>query len=227
MIRCVQVSKRYPAGRGDELAALSDVNLCLNGEGAVVFRGPSGSGKTTLLRLLGCLSRPSSGRIWIDDREVSGLSEGLLTEVRRECFGFVFQDFQLIHGLSALMNVMVPLYPSLLRWRALRGRAMELLAELELAPRASERVEHLSAGEQQRVALARALVNNPRYLVADEPTAHLDTRLSGRFLGLVEDLKRQGRTVLIASHDPLVCESAVTSRVVALRDGRIQGEAVP
>lgn len=224
MIRCAHVSKLFRAGRRERFAALQDVSLSINGEGTVVFRGPSGSGKTTLLRLLGCMSRPTSGRIWIHQREVSGLSEGVLAELRRQYFGFVFQDFQLIHGLSALRNVMLPLYPTTLRGREIRARAMRWLADLELAPKALEPVEHLSGGEQQRVALARALVNDPEFLVADEPTAHLDTTLSRRFMSLVEILKRQGRTVLIASHDPLVCDSAVTNRVVLLRDGQVQSE---
>ncbi len=224
MIHLAKVSKVFKAGRADGVTAVKEVSLSINGEGTVVFRGPSGSGKTTLLSLVGCMSRPTSGRIWINDTEVSSLSERFLADLRRQYFGFIFQGFQLVPGLSALTNVMLPLYPCAQCLRQLRSKAMRLLAELELDSKATQRVEHLSGGEQQRVALARALINDPEILVADEPTAHLDTALSHRFMDLVDHLKRQGKTVLMASHDPLVFDSPVTNRVVTLRDGCLQAE---
>jgi len=222
VIQMTNVSKVFNAGRVNGVAALKEISLSINGEGTVVFRGPSGSGKTTLLSVLGCMSRPTTGRIWIKDTEVSGLSERLLTDLRRRYFGFIFQDFQLIHGLSALANVMLPLYPLECSLRTIRGKAMRLLAELEMGSKATEPVEHLSGGEQQRVAVARALVNEPEFLLADEPTAHLDTTLSQHFMDIVDRMRRQGKTVIMASHDPLVCESAVTNRVMNLRDGFLQ-----
>lgn len=222
MIQLSEVSKVFNAGRSNAVVALKEVNLSINGEGTVVLRGPSGSGKTTLLTVLACMSRPTTGRIWIGPTEVSGLSERFLAELRREYFGFVFQGFRLIHGLSALNNVILPLYPGTESRQKLCSRAMGLLAEFEMESKAMERVEHLSGGEQQRVALARALVNNPRFLVADEPTAHLDTRLSQHFMEIVDVLRRQGKTVLMASHDPVVCDSPVTRRVITLRDGCVQ-----
>ncbi len=212
----------FNAGRPNRLAALRDITLSLNGEGTIVLRGPSGSGKTTLLSLLGCMSRPTSGRIWINDAEVSSVSERFLAELRRHYFGFVFQGFQLLHGLSALTNVMLPLYPARDGLRKIRDQAMRLLTDLEMGSKATEPVERLSGGEQQRVALARALVNDPEFLVADEPTAHLDTTLASRFMDIVDGLRRRGKTIIMASHDPLVCESPITNRVVALRDGRLQ-----
>lgn len=221
MIHLVHVSKVFGTASSGTVAALRDINLSFNGEGTIVVRGPSGSGKTTLLALLGCLSRPTAGRIWIHDTEVSGLSERRLGDLRRRYFGFVFQDFQLIHGLSALTNAMLPLYPVEPSLGKIRAKALDLLTDLGLGSRVSTRVEHLSGGEQQRVALARALVTDPGFLVADEPTAHLDRNLSQQFLSLVEGLRRRGKTVLMASHDPLVCESPVTRRVITLRDGRL------
>ena len=222
MIQLSKVSKVFNVGKANGVVALKEIDLSINGEGTIVFRGPSGSGKTTLLSVVGCMSRPTAGRIWINGREISGLSERFLAELRRHHFGFVFQDFQLIHGLSALANVMLPLYPGPESRRKLRSRALGLLQDLEMESKAAEPVEHLSGGEQQRVALARALVNDPQFLVADEPTAHLDTRLSNRFMEIVEGLRQKGKTVLMASHDPLVCDSSVTRRVVLLRDGSVQ-----
>lgn len=222
MIQLSNVSKVFNDGKPNGVTALRDINLAINGEGTIVFRGPSGSGKTTLLSLVGCMSRPTSGRIWIKDTEISGLCERFLADIRRRYFGFVFQDFQLIPGLSALTNVMLPLYPEAQSTRQIRSRAMDLLTDVELGAKAMEPIQHLSGGEQQRVALARSLINDPEFLVADEPTAHLDSTLSQRFMEIVDALRKQGKTVLMASHDPLVCDSPVTRRVIALRDGCLQ-----
>jgi putative ABC transport system ATP-binding protein len=189
-----------------------------------VFRGPSGSGKTTLLALVGCMARPSSGRIFVQGREVTSLPERFLTAVRRRTFGFVFQQFHLVRGVSALENVMLPAYPLGERRSDLIHRALGLLESLGIRDRASARADWLSGGEAQRVAIARALVNDPAVVVADEPTAHLDTRVSREVLGILAGLRDRGRTVLVASHDPLVHESPLVDRVVAMRDGRLEGE---
>jgi putative ABC transport system ATP-binding protein len=134
-------------------------------------------------------------------------------------FGFVFQQFNLVRGISALENVMLPVYPTGQHRSAIRKRAAELLADFGVSHRAPERVELLSGGEQQRVAIARALVNSPRVLIADEPTAHLDTALSREFLDIAASLKAAGTTLIIASHDPLVCQAPFVDRVVEMRDG--------
>jgi putative ABC transport system ATP-binding protein len=149
------------------------------------------------------------------------LPERFLTEIRRSTFGFVFQQFNLIKGLSARDNVMLPAYPLGGDWRALHERAETLLDSLKLGHRRDARVEWLSGGEQQRVAIARAMINDPEVVIADEPTANLDTALSREFLAILESLKAQGKTILLTSHDPLVVESAVVDRVISLRDGRV------
>ena len=187
--------------------------------------GPSGSGKTTLLTLLGCLARPTRGRVRLRDEDVSGLPERFLTEIRRRTFGFVFQQFNLVRGLSALDNVMLPAYPLGLPYGQLREKAENQLAGLDLGHRRDARVEWLSGGEQQRVAIARALINDPEVIIADEPTANLDTALSRQFLDILSRLIDEGRTVLLTSHDPLVVESSVVDRVVRLRDGRLVDSA--
>jgi putative ABC transport system ATP-binding protein len=221
MIELSGIRKAFNQGRENELWALSGIDLTIGERQTTVLFGPSGSGKTTLLTIVGCLARPTSGRVRLEGQDISGMPERFLSQIRRRTFGFIFQQFNLIRGLSALENVMLPAYPLGGDWHELRERAASLLDSLELAHRRDSRVEWLSGGEQQRVAIARALVNDPRVVIADEPTANLDTALSKEFLGLLESLRAQGRTVLLTSHDPLVVESRMVERVVKLRDGRI------
>jgi putative ABC transport system ATP-binding protein len=221
MIELDDIHKAFNQGQPNEYWALSGIDLTLAAHEVTVFSGPSGSGKTTLLTLLGCLARPTRGRVRLRDEDVSGLPERFLTEVRRRTFGFVFQQFNLVRGLSALDNVMLPAYPLGLPYGQLRERAEDQLAGLDLGHRRDARVEWLSGGEQQRVAIARALINDPEVIIADEPTANLDTALSRQFLDILGRLIDEERTVLLTSHDPLVVESRVVDRVVRLRDGRL------
>ncbi|EXI67663.1 MAG: Macrolide export ATP-binding/permease protein MacB [Candidatus Accumulibacter adjunctus] len=227
MIELRQIHKTFNAGRENEFHALTGIDLQLPAECVTALRGPSGSGKTTLLSIIGCLARPTSGRVRLLERDISGLPERFLTEVRRRTFGFVFQQFNLISGLSASENVMLPAYPLGGDRQALQARAEQLLAGLRLAHRRTTRVELLSGGEQQRVAIARALINEPPVIIADEPTANLDTALAMEFMAIIEELAGTGRTVLLSSHDPLLVESSLVKRVVDMRDGRIVHPAVP
>ena len=224
MIELSNVRKIFNLGRPNEFVALRGISLSVEASKMTVFKGPSGSGKTTLLSLIGCMSRPTSGRIHLFDREISSLPERFLTEIRRNTFGFIFQQFNLVQGVTALENVMLPAYPSGEKHPSLRRRAIELLDHFNLASKGSSKVEWLSGGEMQRVAIARALINNPRVIIADEPTAHLDTTMSKEFMEIMGRLKESSKTVLIASHDPLVFESPIVDRVFHLRDGRVDGE---
>jgi putative ABC transport system ATP-binding protein len=215
------VCKVYHDGEPNAFTALSDIDLVVDSGRVTVLQGPSGSGKTTLLTLAGCLARPTSGRVRLDGDVVSGLPERFAAELRRRRFGFVFQQFNLIAGLSVRDNVMLPAYPTGIGQRALVARADALLARLDLARRAQARVESLSGGEQQRVAIARALINDPPVFIADEPTANLDSALSAAFLDVVAALRDEGRTVVLSSHDPRICASPLIDRVVRLADGRV------
>lgn len=215
------VRKAFNEGRPNQVWAVDGVDLAVATGAITVLTGPSGSGKTTLLTLIGALARPTEGRVYLDGECLSGLPERFLTERRRRTFGFVFQQFNLIRGLSVIDNVMLPAYPLAPRYRELRKRASALLAKLGLAGRANAPVESLSGGEAQRTALARALINDPPVVIADEPTANLDSHLSESFLAMMAELRGEGRTVLLTSHDPLVYEAPVVDRVVAMRDGRI------
>jgi putative ABC transport system ATP-binding protein len=225
LIEARALRRVFHQGRPDELEAVKGVDLSIEEGQVTVLRGPSGSGKTSLLALLGAMARPTSGRILLADRELTSLPERFLTEVRRRTFGFVFQQFNLVGGLSALENVMLPAFPLGAPRAGLERRATALLARFGVAHRASARADWLSGGEAQRVAIARALVNDPRVLVADEPTANLDSALSAGFMEVVGTLKAAGLTVIIASHDPLVHEAAVVDRVVSMRDGRLEAGA--
>lgn len=224
MIELVNIRKVFNMGKPNECAAINGVSIFIDPDKVTVIEGPSGSGKTTLLSIIGCMARPTSGRVYLWGREITSLPERFLTEVRQKTFGFIFQQFNLIRGITALENVMLPAYPYGEKYSSLKKRATNLLALFNIFNKASSKVEWLSAGEAQRVAIARALINNPSVVIADEPTAHLDTKLSQDFLEIIERLLDEGKTVLIASHDPIVYEWKVVNRIVSLRDGRIVGD---
>jgi putative ABC transport system ATP-binding protein len=225
MIRLDDVRKTFQAGRANEWSAIRGVTLMLEPGRATVIKGPSGSGKTTLLSLVGGMARPTSGRIWLYGREITSLPERFLTEIRRKTFGFIFQHLNLIRGVTGLENAMLPAYPVGEPHAKIRKRAMDLFSLFEIAPRAQTKAEQLSGGEAQRVAIVRALMNDPSIIIADEPTAHLDTQLSLDFLTIMGELKKAGKTLVLASHDPVVYQSSLVDRVVSLRDGRLDGDA--
>jgi len=222
MIELKDIRKVFNEGKPHALMAVDGVSLSLEAHKVTVFQGPSGSGKTTLLSLVGCMARPTEGRIVLGDREITSLPERFLTEVRRSTFGFIFQQFNLVKGITALENVMLPAYPLGDHHASLKRRARELLDLFGILPRESSKSEWLSGGEAQRAAIARALINDPPVIIADEPTAHLDTKLSREFMDIVARLKAAQKTVIIASHDPLVYGSSVIDRVITMRDGRIE-----
>jgi putative ABC transport system ATP-binding protein len=221
MIELINIRKVFNAGKPNEHVAIDDVSLTIETHKVTVLKGPSGSGKTTLLSILGCMARPTAGRIMLQDREITSLPERFLTEIRRETFGFIFQQFNLLPGISVIENIMLPAYPNGERFSSLKRRAERLLSLFDLSPKAFAKIEWLSGGEAQRAAIARALVNDPGVIIADEPTAHLDTKLSREFMDIMARFKAEGKTILIASHDPIVHEARGVDRVIGMRDGKI------
>jgi putative ABC transport system ATP-binding protein len=235
VIELLRVSKTYNSGKSNQFTALRDVSLTIGQGKVTVLQGPSGSGKTTLLTLIGCMARPTSGRIMLrnlgaatfpgveegGEVEITSLPERFLTGIRRSAFGFIFQHFNLVRGITVLENVMLPAYPTGETHGGVRKRALQLLEMFEIARHAPSRVDLLSGGEIQRVAIARALINDPAVIIADEPTAHLDTKLSIEFMAIVGSFKKEGKTILIASHDPLVYDANLVDSVVLMRDGEI------
>jgi len=185
-----------------------------------VIMGPSGSGKTTLLNIIGTLDKPSTGRALIDGEDITRMSDGQLTKLRRHKIGFIFQFHNLIPVLTALENVELPLITSGIKRKASRDRAMELLHRVGLQDRTGHLPDELSGGEQQRVAIARALANHPRIVLADEPTGDLDTQTGFEVVQLMHGMaKQEGSSVVVVTHDPIVAERA--DRLVEMRDGRI------
>lgn len=218
MIRLLGISRRFDMG-GRPVQALVDVHEEIAAGEHVAVMGPSGSGKSTLLNILGCLDRPSAGRYWLDGREVAGLDEAELTEVRRHSIGFVFQFFHLVPRLTALENVLVPMIFAGIAAPERNERAERALRAVGLAERTHHKPDQLSGGERQRVALARATIMGPRILLADEPTGNLDSVSGRHVLDLLEEMNRNGLTLIVVTHDPKVARRA--GRVLLLADGRI------
>lgn len=215
------VEKYYNRGGRNQVYALRGIDLTIDANETVCIHGPSGSGKSTLLSILGGIIGPTSGSAVVDGKKMARLPDRFLTLYRREHIGFIFQRFQLIPELSVLENVTLPLLPLGVRPADQKKRAMVLLERLAIDHRSDFRAAEISGGELQRAAVARALINDPSIIIADEPTAHLDTSLSEDFLSIMSDLKMLGKTIVIASHDPLVSESPVVDRCLYLRDGSL------
>jgi len=221
------VTKIYHRGAPDEVRAIRGISMTVSRGEVLVLEGPSGSGKTSLLTIIGCMSRPTSGQVLVGDRRVSRLSETALTSVRRSTFGFIFQQLHLIPDLSVKDNVMLPLYPTGMPVAEMDERVDRVLSAMRLEHRRTARAGRISGGEQQRTAIARALVTEPTIVIADEPTAHLDSELSAELLKILAELNGAGTTIIIATHDPRVMEHTVVSRRLVVRDGLIVEEAQP
>ena len=216
------VSKVYRQGPVT-VEAVSDVDLSIGAGEFVVLAGPSGSGKTTLLNLMGGLDRPDRGSMWFDGRDLGASSEAQRIAMRRDRLGFIFQAFNLVPVLSAYENVEYALWLTGHPRAERKARVLKALADVGLAHRATHRPDHLSGGERQRVALARALVHDPVAILADEPTASLDSKTGADVLALFRELNAtRGTTFVVATHDASIV--AVAPRVIRLTDGRLAGE---
>jgi putative ABC transport system ATP-binding protein len=216
IIRTKGLGKTYRTD-GTTVEALRDVDLTIHPGEFVAAMGPSGSGKTTLMNLLGCLDRPTDGQYWLAGQEVSQLSRNALAGVRNRQVGFVFQSYNLLARTSALENVELPLVYAGMRAALRRQRARDLLASVGLSGREHHLPSQLSGGQQQRVAIARALANDPKLLLADEPTGALDTRSGLEVIALFQELNRSGVTVVTVTHEAEVARFA--GRQLAFRDG--------
>jgi putative ABC transport system ATP-binding protein len=219
IVHATHVTKSYRLGAAS-VPALRGVSLTVDRAALVALAGPSGSGKSTLLNLIGCLDRPDSGEVWLGDLRVSHLSPAKLTPIRRARLGFVFQSFNLVPVLTAYENVEYALLLAGTARAVRRERVDDLLDRVGLAGKQARRPHELSGGERQRVAIARALVNGPALVLADEPTANLDSTTGAAVLDLMEDLRdRLGVAFLFASHDPRLLDRM--DSVVFLQDGRL------
>jgi putative ABC transport system ATP-binding protein len=221
MISCRALTKVYRMG-DQEVHALAGVTMDIEAGEFVAIMGPSGSGKSSLMNLIGALDRPTSGEMWINGRELSDMSRDDLADLRNETIGFVFQQFNLLSRQDALANVKLPLRYARHEVADPDARARECLELVGLGDRLDHRPMQLSGGQQQRVAIARALVNNPRIVLADEPTGALDTKTTAEIMDLLTNLNKQGITVIVITHEPEVAEYA--TRQVHFRDGNIESD---
>jgi putative ABC transport system ATP-binding protein len=219
VIELANVSKIYPLPSGD-VVALDHMSLKIERGEFVAIMGPSGSGKSTLLNQIGGLDVPTSGTLKITGKNIRKMSDTELTDLRLNAIGYIFQKFNLIPLLTAYENVE---YPYILKHRSndTTGRVSRLLADVGIDRKMAEhKPAELSGGQQQRVAVARALINDPDILLCDEPTGNLDTKTGGQILDMLSDLNRQGRTVIVVTHDSSVSERA--GRIIRIKDGKVE-----
>ena len=218
MIRMRKIRKIYSTGKV-EVEALRKIDLEIDENEFVSVMGPSGSGKSTLMNLMGCLDTPTSGEYFLDEQKVENLSPNELAEIRNQKVGFVFQSFNLLPYATAFENVEVTLIFAGVSSRKRRKRAEKLLEQVGLKDRADHKPTELSGGEMQRVSIARALANQPRLILADEPTGNLDSVSGKEIVDLFEDLWKQGHTIIVITHDNEI--STRTKRIIKLKDGLI------
>jgi putative ABC transport system ATP-binding protein len=224
MISLKNISRTYHVG-GHSIHALHQVDLeIVSGEFLAVM-GRSGSGKSTLLNMLGCMDRPDEGAYYLDQRQVSIMDDDALSAVRNTYMGFIFQSFHLLPRKTALENVLLPrrYHEDGLRDED-HARAIKLLERVDLADRADHKPNELSGGQRQRVAIARALINNPRVVLADEPTGNLDSKTSDAIMRLLQELNRDGQTIVMVTHESEIAQFA--SRQIFMQDGRIENQHV-
>lgn len=222
LLEARDVSKSFRPGTGEQVHALDRISLIVEAGAIALLKGPSGSGKTTMLAILGALTRPTSGQVFFEGKDMRGCSDAELARMRRR-MGFVFQTFSLIAGLPIWENVTYPLIPCGIRRSERMRRAADLLADLGIATKMHARPEELSGGEQQRVAVARALVGRPTVLLADEPTSNLDQAAGASLIELFRKINGTGTTIVLSSHDPQT--QVLATRVYELDAGRLMNRS--
>lgn len=221
IIELQNVCKSYQLGK-IKIDVLKDVNITVKKKDFAIILGPSGSGKSTLLNMVSCLDIPTSGKIFLDGKDISHFSEDELAMVRGKKIGFVFQQFNLLNHLSALENVILPTVFQGTSQDIREKKAKDLLASVGLKDRIKHKPMELSGGERQRVAIARSLVNNPEIIVADEPTGNVDSKTGGVIMNILQNLNKEGKTIIVVTHDVDLCNFA--NRIIKIRDGVIEKE---
>ncbi len=223
IIKIERLSKVFNFAKYNEVKAVDEITLSIEKNSIVLLQGPSGSGKTTLLSIISCLSKPTSGTYMCLNETLSRWPEKHLTIFRQRHIGTVFQEFNLIGNMSVFYNICLPLVPQNLSFSEIERMTLVMAEKLSIDHRLYSKADTLSGGEKQRAAIARALINDPEIVVADEPTAHLDSRLSIEIIEIFEKLKEMGKTVIIASHDPIMMSSRITDRIFNMKDGKLTG----
>ncbi|MGB3962309.1 MAG: ABC transporter ATP-binding protein [Sulfurimonas sp.] len=221
MIEFNGVIKSYTPNKTTVVHALNGIDLSIKEGEVVVLRGASGSGKSSILSLIAALSKPTSGEVIVDTKKISKLSDNFASIYRRDNIGFIFQKYNLIPNLSVRDNILLPLVPLNLNAKEAQAKLQSVMEMFEIGHKADTIVKNLSGGEQQRVAIARANVNNPKIILADEPTANLDEKLSLGFIEILKELKSLKKTIVIATHDPLFFGLDFVDREIEIHNGSI------
>ncbi len=221
MIELKNLTKVFEVNKNNKTTALKDLNLNINEGELIVIKGASGSGKSTVLSLIAGLSKPTNGEVIVDKRRVSKLPDNFASLYRREHIGFIFQKYNLISTLSVKENILLPLIPQNPNEKEAEKLLEKVMKKFKIDHKKDNIVKNLSGGEQQRVAIARSQINNPKIVIADEPTANLDKDLSLHFIEILRELKSTNKTIIVATHDPLFFELDFVDRVIELSNGEL------
>jgi len=220
MIEFKDVTKVFSLNQNDKITALKDINITIPKGKLTILKGPSGSGKSTILSLIAALSKPTKGEVIVANKRVSKLVDDFASIFRRENIGFIFQKYNLIPTLTVKENVIIPLIPTNPDPKDVEEKVKTVLKKFDISDKANIPVKNLSGGEQQRVAISRALINNPPIIIADEPTANLDEKLSKNFINIIKTLKDEGKTIVIATHDPLFFDLDIVDKTIEIKNGK-------
>lgn len=221
MIELKNINKIYNLNKNDKVVALKDINLSVNEGELIILKGSSGSGKSTILSLIAALNKPTSGEVIVDGKKISKLPDNFASTYRRDNIGFIFQKYNLIADISVKENISLPLVPLNPKKEELEEKLNTVMDKFKISHKKDTHVKNLSGGEQQRVAIARANVNNPKIIIADEPTANLDETLSLHFIEILRELKSEGKTIVVATHDPLFFDLDFADREIEISNGTI------
>lgn len=221
MIELKSVYKSFVDANAKDIWVLKNISFNIKEGELVVLKGSSGSGKSTILSLIASLNKPTSGEVIVDNKRVSKLVDKFASEFRQQSIGFVFQKYNLLANLSVFDNVIMPLIPSNLPKEVIESKATRVLEMFHIEHKKHQLVRSLSGGEQQRVAIARANINNPKIIIADEPTANLDEKLSLHFIEILKELKSQKKSILVATHDPLFFNLDIVDRIITIQNGEL------
>jgi len=219
IINIKNVTKIYNYKTDREVVALKDINLDIEKNEFIIFMGPSGSGKSTLLSIIAALTKPTQGSVIVKDEIISKILDNFATLFRREHIGFVFQKFNLLEDLSVFDNIVLPLIPTDIPFEVIEEKANRVMKEFSIFHKKDMIVRKLSGGEQQRCAIARAMINNPDIILADEPTANLDSKLTSDFIEIMKRLKEEGKTIIVATHDMRFEKLSFVDRIIYISDG--------
>ncbi len=221
MIELKDINKIYQVNKYNKVVALKGINLSIKEGSVVVLKGASGSGKSTILSLIAALGKPTSGEVVVDSVHISKLTDNFASAFRSKNIGIVFQKYNLISSLSVKENIILPLIPSNPDALELEKKLQKVLEMFEIVDKKEILVKNLSGGQQQRVAIARAYIDNPKIIIADEPTANLDEKLSLRFIEILRGLKQENKTIIVATHDPLFFGLDFVDEEIEIKDGHL------